>query len=98
MHQIFRFRSHSAEDAEYSLNEEGRRRELAVRKVGEVVEMPDVVAFELEARAVITHLLQAPLDLRERVREDEILGHVEVGLLPVIFEFLDFRARRGNIE
>ena len=42
----------AAEDAEDGLHEERRLDQLAVEKVREIIEMADVVAFELEARAV----------------------------------------------
>src|SRR5262249_37749026 len=42
----------SAQYSEYGLNEEWRFHEAAVEAVFQIVEMADVIAFELEARAV----------------------------------------------
>jgi hypothetical protein len=56
------------------------------RKVRQVVEVPDVVALELEARAaVFAEVLQRVLDVLERVAEDEVAARLEVLRLPVVF-------------
>ena len=45
----------------------------AVEEMGQVVEVADVVALELEARAAaLAELLQDVLDVREGVAEDEV--------------------------
>ena len=50
--QVAHVRADAAEDAEDELHEEGRLDEPAVDEMGEIVEVADVVALVLEARAV----------------------------------------------
>ena len=51
VHEVLGVGADAAEDAEDRLHEERRLDQLALEEVGEVVEVPDVVALELEARA-----------------------------------------------
>jgi hypothetical protein len=60
--------------------------------------MADVVALELEARAVGAELLQAALDLGEGVAEDKIPRHLEVGLLPGVLEGCHLLGRTEDAE
>ena len=84
-HEIAHVGADAAEDAEDGLDEERRLDEPAVDEMREIVEMPDVVAFVLEARAVLlAEHLQDALDVAERVAEDEIVGAPQIGLLPVV--------------
>ena len=47
--------------------------QLAVEEMREIVEMADVVAFELEARAVrLAQLLKNAFDILEGISEDEV--------------------------
>src|ERR1700722_8465524 len=98
MHKVFRIRTHSSEDAEHSLDEKRRLRQLPIGKMREIVKVPDVIALEFESSAVVAHFLQPPLDLSERVRQDEILGHFQVRLLPVVLKETDFRGGTRDIE
>jgi hypothetical protein len=52
--------------------------------------MPDVVALELEARAVVVAGLQDVLDVLEAVAEHEVARRFKVRLLPVELELLVF--------
>src|ERR1700689_3150068 len=79
----------AAEDAENGLDEERRLDQLAVEEMSERVEVPDVVAFELKARAVaFAQILQAALDILKGVLEDEVARHLQVFRFPIEFEFL----------
>ena len=49
---VFRMRADAAENAEYRLHEQWRRDQSAIEEMREVVQMADVIAFELETRAV----------------------------------------------
>ena len=51
-HQVARVGADAAEDAEDGLHEQRRLDQLLVEAVGQVVEVADVVALELEAGAV----------------------------------------------
>ena len=57
------------------LDEERRLEPAAVDEMREVVEVPDIVAFVLEAGAVLlAEHFQDALDVAERVAEDEVVG------------------------
>ena len=60
-----------AEDAEDRLDQEGRLDDLAVDEMRKVVEMAHVIAFMLEARAVVlAQKVDDPLDVAKGVAED----------------------------
>ena len=48
--QIFGIRSDTAHDPEDALDEERRLHRPTIGKVRQIIKMPDVIAFELEAR------------------------------------------------
>ncbi len=85
MHDVLGVRTDAAEDAENALHEEGRLDEAAVDEMGERVEVADVVALDLEARAVVGAGGQDFLDIGEGVLEDAILRAFEIGALPIAF-------------
>ena len=92
-------RTDAAEDAEDRLHEERRLDELALEEMRQRVEMTDVVALELEARAVLlAELAQHELDVLERVAEDEVAAILEVGTLPGMLEFLVALEHREQAE
>ena len=83
MQQVFGVGADAAEDAEDRLHEERRLDQLAIDDVGQVVEVADVVALELEARAAAAaEVLEDVLDVLERVLEDEVAAAFEVGAAP----------------
>src|SRR5438552_388341 len=55
---VLRMRPDAAADAEYRLDEKRRLQELAIEKVRRRVEMPDVVALDLEAGVVVAAALE----------------------------------------
>ena len=88
----------AAKDPEHRLHEQGRLDEAAVEEVGERVQVPDVVALELEAGAVLAQLADDLLDVLEGVLEDPAAGVLEEALLPVEAEALDRRRHREHAE
>ena len=58
-------------------------------KCAQRVEMADVVALDLEARAVAGAGRQDVLDVGEGVLEDAVARAFEIGPLPVVLEFLE---------
>ncbi len=81
--KIARIRADAAEDAEHSLDQERRLDQLAVREVRERVQVPDVVALELEARAErLADLAHDALDVDVVVVHDPAARAVDVRLLP----------------
>src|SRR4026208_1772632 len=98
MHHIFGMRPDGAEDSEYRLHEKGWLHETPVGEMREVVQVPGVVALELESRAVAVAGLENVLDILERVPEDKIPGGLEVRLLPIVFEGLVFRGEMVEAE
>ena len=78
-----------------SLHEQRRLDEPAIEEMRQVVEVADVVALELEPRAVpLPQLHQDALHVLERVAEDEIVGGDEVRLFPVVFPLAVARRHR----
>src|SRR5271166_2637874 len=53
MHHVLGMRPNPAQEAEHALNKERRFDQTAVDKMGERVEMADIVALDLEPRAVV---------------------------------------------
>ena len=87
MHHVLRIRADAAEDAEDRLHEERRLDELAVEEVGEIVEVADIVALELEAGAVgVAELLQDVFDVLEGVAENVVARVLEMLPLPGVLE------------
>src|SRR5437660_8164682 len=71
--EVFGIGTDTAEDAKDRLHEKRRFDEPALEEMREVVEMPDIVAFELEAgTAALAQILQDALDIGEGVAEDEV--------------------------
>ena len=79
----------AAQDAEHRLHEERRLDHAAVEEVGQVVEVADVVALELEAGAVAAARGQNILDVLVGVLEHEIAAVLQVRALPVVLELLE---------
>ena len=86
VHHILRVGADAAKDAEHRLHEQRRRDQPAVEKMREIVQVPDVVAFELEAGAVILAGFQHEFDVAKRVAEDEVAGAFQIRLLPIVLE------------
>src|SRR5216110_2518466 len=63
---VLRMRADAAADAEHRLDEERRLQQLAVEKMRRGVEVPDVVALDLEARVVVAAALQDVRNIFER--------------------------------
>ena len=70
---VLGMRADAAEDAEHALDEERRLDDAAIEEVRSRVQVPDVVALDLEARAVRRARGQDVLDVRERVLEDAVV-------------------------
>ena len=84
MGQVLGVGADAAEDAEDRLHEQRRLDQPAVEEMREVVEVADIVAFELEPRAAaLAQILQDPLDIVEGIAEDEIARHFEMLRLPL---------------
>ena len=65
------------------LHEQRRLHQAAIEEMREVVEVADVVALELEARAVAGAGRQDVLDVLEGVAEDEVARVLQMLPLPV---------------
>ncbi|MOA54888.1 hypothetical protein D3C78_1785830 [compost metagenome] len=53
------------------------------------VEVADVVALDLEARAVVIARRQNVLDILERVLEHQVVAAFQIGAFPVVLEVLE---------
>ena len=73
-----------AQGADDELDEHRQLDEAAVDHVGEVVEVADVVALELEARPHLAELRQDGFDVGEGVAEDRPAAGFQVLLFPVV--------------
>src|ERR1700722_16526606 len=98
MHQVLALSADAAQYAEDALYEKRRLHQSAVAEMSEIVKVPNVIALELEFGPVCAEFDDAAFDLPERIREDEIPRHLEIGLLPIVFELGDLPRRCGNIE
>ena len=88
--QVLLVGADAAEDAEDGLHEERRADQPPVEEVGEVVEMADIVALELETGAVrLSQILQDAFYILESISEYEVVRAAQIGLLPVVFPLLD---------
>ena len=97
--QVLGIGADAAEDAEDQLDEQRRLDQAAIEHVGEVVEVADVVALELEAGAVaLADLLQDVLDVLIGVAEDEVARALERGRLPVVLPGLVALEHRVEAE
>ena len=98
-HQVLGVRTHAAQDAVDALDEQRPLDQAFVKEVGKVVEMTNVVALELEARAAsVAQRLEDVLDVLERVAEDEVFHPLDVRLLPVVAPVLDLARRLVDRE
>jgi hypothetical protein len=86
---ILSMRADAAEDAEHGLHQEGRLDQPAVGEMSEVVKMANVVALELEARAVCRHRGHRELDIFEGVAKNQIAGALQVLPLPLMLEVFE---------
>src|SRR5689334_22327255 len=91
-------RADAAENAEYALDEQGRLNDTAVEEVLGHVEMADVVALDLEPRAIRGTRGQDVFDVLERVLEDAIVGTGEVRSFPVELELGKTSEHRKQAE
>ena len=87
-HHVFRMRADAAEDAEHRLHEQRRLHEAAFEEVVQVVQVGDVVALELEARAVARAGPEDVFDVVEGVAEDEVARRFQELRLPLVLEVL----------
>src|SRR5262249_6218436 len=86
-HDIFRMCPDPAEDSEHRLHEQRWLHQAAIEEMPQRVEMTDVVAFDLETRAVSGAGCQNVLDVGEGILEHALLRIFEIGLFPIVFEF-----------
>src|SRR5262245_1217367 len=89
----------AAEDAVDELQEYRWPEQTFVDAMGEIVEMPGVVALVLEFHAMaFAERLGDALDVAERIAEDVLVGVEKVALLPVVFPFLVASRHRVECE
>jgi hypothetical protein len=85
-----------AEDPHHALDEERRLDDPAFEEVGEVVEVTDVVALELEAGAAGREPGDEFFDVGEGVAEDSAFAALQVALFPVVFPLRDAAGDRED--
>ncbi len=79
-----------AQDAQHALDEQRALHQPLVDKVLQVVQVPHVIAFKLEPRALrIAQAREDRFDVGEGVAEDLALGPSDVACLPGVFPVTD---------
>ena len=81
-------RADTAENSIDGLHKEWRLDQSALEEVGERIEVPDVVALELEPRALLGQFEDDLLDIGKRVAKDPAARAFEERSLPVVLELL----------
>src|SRR6476661_4264866 len=82
MHEILGMGPDAAQYAEDRLDEQRRLDQAAVEEMAQIVEMGDVIAFELEARAVARERRQDVFDIPEGIAEHQVAGVLQMLALP----------------
>ena len=72
--------------AEDALDEKGRLDHAAVGEMRERIEMADIVAFDLESRAVLGAGREDVFDILEGVPENAFARGFQIALLPLMLE------------
>src|SRR5580704_5874546 len=98
MHDVLGVRPDPAQDAKHGLDEKRRLDEATLKEVIEVIEMPGVVALELEARSGAAERAQHEFDVLERIAEHEIARVLERLRLPIMFKGLEAVEHREQPE
>ena len=81
--QAFRLRPEFAEDANSALNEKRTLDEALLDAMREIVQLPDVVTFELEANAMlVAELAENGSYVAESAAEHPVFGPLDIRLLP----------------
>ena len=75
-------RPDATHDAEDRLHKEWRLHHPAIDEIGQIVEMPDVIAFEFKACFRLRARPQGELDVLEGVSKDQVPGALQVLRLP----------------
>jgi hypothetical protein len=98
VHHVLRMRADAAKNAEHGLHQERRLDQLAFGEMSEVVQVANVVAFELEARAIFRQCSQCKFDIFEGVAKNEIAGALQILPLPFVLEVLEPVQHRKQAE
>src|SRR6266567_116501 len=81
---IPRINANAPAEAEYGLNDQRRRQQSSLGKIGDIVKMADVVTFAFKARSVAADLLNDALDHLFGIDVNATLGAVEQLDLPIV--------------
>ena len=90
--------AYAAQQAEHALDKERRRGQFSVDKMGQVVQVRNVVALEFEAGAVGAAGREDVFDVGKGVLEDQIAAFFEVIDFLLVLEFLEARQHRIQAE
>src|ERR1700737_5551564 len=97
--EVFRIGTDTAENAKDRLHEERRLDQTAVEEMREIIQMADIITFELEpGAAALPQLFQDPFNVGESITENEIARHLEMPRFPGIFELFVFLQKRKEPE
>ena len=88
VHHVFRMRTDAAEDAEHGLHQERQLDQPTFGEMSEVVQVTNVVAFELESGAVRRQCGHREL-IPEGVAKHKIAGALQILPYPIVLELLE---------
>src|SRR5207248_5763349 len=95
---IVGMRTDAAQNAKHALDEKRRLDNAALEEIRGRVQMADVVALDLEARAVVGARRQNVFDILEGVAEDPLVRCLEIRALPVELELPETLEHRKQSE
>lgn len=99
VHEVFWVGANTAEHAQDKLQKDRPLDQASVHEVLEVIEVPDVVALELEPGAMgVAQAFEHFFDVTKGVAENAATGALDVVSLPVVFEGLELVERREEGE
>src|SRR5690606_34487977 len=89
VHQVFRVGPDAAQYAKDRLNERRALYQAAIHEMGQIVQMDDVIALELEAGAIVVALPENGLDILVGILENEIAAVLQMLPLPFVIKVLE---------
>src|SRR5204862_7036904 len=97
--EVFGIGANAAANPENALDQERRLESPPLNKIGQIIEVADVIALELETRpAAIAKCAYQGVEHGERIRVNRSVALFEIGSLPVEFPIGTFRGELPRAE
>jgi hypothetical protein len=84
------------ENSEDGLNEERRLDDVAIDKVGKIIEVANVVALDFEASTALSKIAKNVFNVGEGILEDKVFHALDLLFFPVITPLYDPLGHRVN--